>query len=61
MTRFLPNGVLPGDDGDRYASEGYHIEKIGPRAMLGKGMKAMEVNKIKLEAERTGGCPFSFS
>ncbi|KAI9794243.1 MAG: hypothetical protein M1816_006169 [Peltula sp. TS41687] len=37
ITRLLPNGVLPGDDGDKYASGGYHIEEVGPRSMLGKG------------------------
>lgn len=61
VTRFLPNGVLPGDDDDKYASDGYLIEEVGPQAMLGKGRDAMEVNKAKLRTERTGGCPFAFS
>ena len=61
VTRLLPNGVLPGDDSDKYISEGYRIEEVGPRAMLGKGAEAMRLNKIKLETERTGGCPFAFA
>ncbi|KAI9834685.1 MAG: hypothetical protein M1826_000087 [Phylliscum demangeonii] len=61
LTRLLPNGVLPGDDGDRYASDGYRIEDVGPRAMLGKGADTMLAGKKKLQTERSSGCPFAFS
>lgn len=58
LTWLLPNGVLPGDDGDRYSSQGYRIEEIGPQAFLGKGTDTMSVEKERLRRERSGGCPF---
>lgn len=61
LTRLLPNGTLPGDNGDRYASEGYHIAEIGPKGMKGKGAEVMALEKEKLRAQITGGCPFAFS
>lgn len=58
LTRLLPNGVLPGDDGDRYVSDGYRIEDVGPRAFVGKGLETIKAEKERLRGTRTAGCPF---
>lgn len=49
---------LPGDDGNKYAPEGYTFADIGPQALQGKGSKEMETTKAILIQQRRGGCPF---
>lgn len=61
LTRLLPHGVLPGDDGDRYGPEGYRIEDIGPPGFVGKGVEAMRQEKDRLRKQRVSGCPFAIS
>ena len=50
---------LPGDDGNRYAPEGYTFDEVGPVALKGKGQAEMEATRLRLTHERRGGCPFS--
>ena len=50
---------LPGDDGNKYAPEGYKFDEVGPRALKGKGQAEMESTRLRLIQQRRGGCPFS--
>jgi hypothetical protein len=54
-------GLLPGDDGDDYHPDGYHIAEIGPNTMKGKGEAEMAVIKAQLKERRmaTSGCPMA--
>lgn len=64
--RWGPKGIrtrllrrkLPGDDGNKYAPEGYSLSEIGPQALRGKGLGDMEATKARLFQQRRGGCPF---
>ena len=56
-TRLLGRKV-PGDDGNRYAPEGYTFSEIGPRALKGKGLKKMNTTTEHLLQRRRGECPF---
>lgn len=49
---------LPGDDGNKYAPEGYTFDEVGPSALKGKGRAEMEVTRSRLIQQRRGGCPF---
>ena len=51
--------TLPGDNGNRYAPEGYLIAELGPPALRGKGHGDMASMKERLGAERRGSCPFA--
>lgn len=57
VTRFLGRR-LPGDDGNKYAPEGYLFEEVGPAALRGKGLKEMESTEATLKDARRGDCPF---
>ena len=50
---------LPGDEGDKYFPNGYHITNVGPRAFEGKGQSYIHQTKERLQKERTGSCPFA--
>jgi hypothetical protein len=50
---------LPGDDGNKYAPEGYAFDDVGPDALRGKGVEEMRVTEARLSAARRGGCPFA--
>ena len=58
MTRLLGR-KLPGDDGNKYAPEGYTFTEIGPEALKGKGIEEMEETRTRLTHQRRGGCPFA--
>ncbi|KAI1339097.1 hypothetical protein F5Y15DRAFT_407405 [Xylariaceae sp. FL0016] len=58
LTR-LYGGVLPGDEGAKYYPEGYLISELGPSALAGKGVKEMDLTRMKLGKVR--GCPMSLS
>lgn len=49
---------LPGDDGDKYSPQGYHIHNVGPKYFEGKGQDAIERTMEELKIVRTGKCPF---
>ncbi|KAJ5247200.1 hypothetical protein N7468_002183 [Penicillium chermesinum] len=49
---------VPGDEGDKYRPEGYHIANIGPRYFEGKGQKEVEKLMEEMKVYRTGKCPF---
>lgn len=49
---------IPGDDGNKYNPKAYHIGKVGPNHMVGKGMDSMEDIKAALKKRNRGGCPF---
>ncbi|MCJ1362835.1 hypothetical protein MMC16_001941 [Acarospora aff. strigata] len=49
---------LPGDDGNKYAPEGYAFADIGPKSFQGKGRAEMEETLIRLTEQKRGGCPF---
>lgn len=49
---------LPGDDGNRYAPEGWTHAELGPKYLRGKGIKSMEKDQQRLFAQDRGGCPF---
>jgi len=57
MTRLLGR-KLPGDDGNKYAPEGYIFTEIGPQALKGKGVEEMDETRTRLTNQRRGGCPF---
>ena len=57
VTRLLGR-KLPGDDGNKYAPEGYTFEDIGPSTAKGKGSAEMDDTKKWLENQHRGGCPF---
>lgn len=50
---------VPGDKSGEYFPEGYNIEDIGPKNMLGKGSEEMLTTFEILRKERTAGCPFA--
>ncbi|KAI4257139.1 MAG: hypothetical protein LQ352_001779 [Teloschistes flavicans] len=50
---------LPGDDGDKYYPQGYQLANVGPNGMLGKGTDSARETVSRLQATRTGGCPFT--
>ncbi len=58
ITRLLGR-KLPGDDGNKYAPEGYKFTDIGPQALKGKGIEDMDVTRTRLTNQRRGGCPFT--
>ena len=58
MTRLLGR-KLPGDDGNKYAPEGYIFAEIGPKALKGKGIEEMGETRTRLASQRRGGCPFT--
>jgi hypothetical protein len=58
ITRILGRR-LPGDDGNKYAPEGYLFEEIGPDILKGKGLPEMSVTEATLINARRGGCPFA--
>lgn len=49
---------VPGDDGNKYAPDGYIFNEIGPQDLKGKGIKEMEETRLKLTQQGRGGCPF---
>ena len=57
VTRLLRR-KLPGDDGNKYAPEGYAFADIGPKSFQGKGRAEMEETLIRLTEQKRGGCPF---
>lgn len=57
ITRMLGRR-LPGDDGNKYAPEGYLFEEVGPNALRGQGLKEMSATETRLSDARRGGCPF---
>ena len=58
MTRFVGR-KLPGDDGNKYLSEGWTHTEIGPSALRGKGIKNMDEDRRRLFSRNRGGCPFA--
>lgn len=44
--------VIPGDEGDNYCPEGYHIKQIGPEALRDKGAAEMRVRLSTLQRDR---------
>lgn len=60
LTR-LVGRKLPGDDGDRYAPEGWTHAELGPKSLRSKGIKSMEKDQQRLIAQDRGGCPFQLS
>ena len=50
---------LPGDDGNKYAPEGYTFDEVGPVAVKGKGNAEMAITRSRLIQQNRGGCPFS--
>lgn len=50
---------LPGDDGNKYAPEGYVFDEVGPVALKGKGRDEMESTCTRLMKQRRDGCPFA--
>jgi hypothetical protein len=54
-------GELPGDKGNLFHPEGYIIEEVGPKNMLGRGRQEMQSWEMRLQNERPTGCPFAFS
>ena len=58
VTRLLGRR-LPGDDGNKYAPEGYIFEDVGPDTLKGKGLGEMKETETSLAEARRGGCPFN--
>jgi hypothetical protein len=54
---WFSGGVVPGDEGGKYHPEGYHIDKVGPKGLEGKGNEEMEKTRDILHARRLA-CPF---
>lgn len=52
-------GALPGDDGDRYAPDGYLFIEIGPTTLRDKGIEEMDEDHDRLMKANRGGCPFA--
>lgn len=57
LTR-LVGRKLPGDDGNKYAPEGWTFAELGPQALKGKGTREMAEDQIRLVRQDRGGCPF---
>lgn len=49
---------LPGDDGNRYAPEGYLITEVGPAQVKGKGLEDMSLTESRMIDADIGACPF---
>lgn len=49
---------LPGDEGERFFPQGYHIAEVGPKITFGRGAQYSEETVSRLRQSRTGGCPF---
>lgn len=59
LVTFILGRRLPGDDGNRYAPEGYLFEEIGPDIFRAKGVDEMRSTEAALGRGRRGGCPFT--
>ena len=55
LFRRLLGGVLPGDEGDTYHPQGYHLPELGPDSCLGKAEEEMEKTRAQLRLR--SGCP----
>jgi len=60
LTRVL-GGPVPGDDGNKYAPQGYFFSEVGPENMLNRGIEETNAIEEQLQAERPAGCPFAYS
>lgn len=49
---------VPGDEGDKYSPNGYHLDNVGPRRFDNKGQEYIEKQMKDLKGMRKGGCPF---
>jgi hypothetical protein len=49
---------VPGDEGDKYCPNGYHLDNVGPRRFENKGQDFIEKQMKDLKGMRKGGCPF---
>ncbi|KAI9668616.1 MAG: hypothetical protein M1831_001055 [Alyxoria varia] len=56
---WILGGKLPGDDGNRYAPEGYLPAEVGPSGLRRHGGEAMLQTERKLVDDGFGKCPFS--
>lgn len=57
LTR-LVGRKLPGDDGNKYAPEGWTFSELGPQVLRSKGIKEMDSDHDRLASQDRGGCPF---
>lgn len=55
---WLMGHPVPGDHGEKYYPQGYHIRDIGPKYFEGKGHKEIKETMEELKISRTGKCPF---
>ncbi|CAI7672442.1 unnamed protein product [Penicillium bialowiezense] len=55
---WLMGHPVPGDHGEKYYPQGYHIRDIGPKYFEGKGHKEIKDTMEELKISRTGKCPF---
>jgi hypothetical protein len=58
LFRRLTGGPVPGDQGNKYKSQGYLIPEMGPKIAEGKGMEEYEQTRSKLMSQNRAGCPF---
>lgn len=54
-------GPLPGDEGEKFRPQGYHIHDVGPDSMQGKGLEAVNMTKERIMKRNSGRCPFAFA
>ncbi|KAK8166722.1 hypothetical protein IWX90DRAFT_466108 [Phyllosticta citrichinensis] len=45
----------------KYGSEGFDIQRVGPKTFEGKGLSEIDKTKAKLLAQGRSGCPFAFA
>jgi hypothetical protein len=56
----LIGSAVPGDEGSKYAPEGYAIPELGPDALKGKGQEEMSKERVRISEFRSGGgCPMA--
>ncbi|KAA6407364.1 MAG: hypothetical protein FRX48_08912 [Lasallia pustulata] len=52
-------GALPGDEGEKYAPEGFLCAEVGPSGLQNKGLQEMEEDRERMMKLSRGGCPFA--
>lgn len=49
---------LPGDEGEKYHPDGYHLAEMGPVTSKGKGAEEMKMSRSGIASINARTCPF---
>lgn len=51
---------LPGDQGDRFKSQGIKTYEVGPKSVEGKGVAECDAEMASIRSRIGSGCPVAF-